>query len=378
MPWREVTAVSQRREFVALALQADVSISQLCGRFGISRKTGYKWLGRFNEGGLAGLEDKSRRPHSCPNRTEPDVEHRVLELRDKHPAWGGRKLHRRLEDLGESSVPAPSTITGILTRNDRIDLKESEKHEAWQRFEHAEANDLWQMDFKSPVTTDEGVCHPLTVIDDHSRFSVLLEVCADQRTETVRDRLTQAFRRYGLPWRIVADNGSPWGGQGGCRFTKLTVWLIHLGISVSHGRAYHPQTQGKDERFHGTLEAEVLRYCRFKDIEHCQRHLSRWRDVYNLERPHEAIEMAVPQSRYSMSKRSYPSTLAPVEYGPDDLVRKVQQDGMIFFRGGQYLVGKAFFRHPVGVRPTAIDGIFDVFFCHQKVTTIDIAKKQNV
>ena len=239
---------------------------ELCRRFGISPTTGYKWLERFRVGGEAGLSDRPRRPQHSPGRTGSEIEEMVLKVRDTHPAWGGRKLRAWLSARGHELLPSPSTITAILRRHGRIDPSEGAKHRAWQRFEHLEPNQLWQMDFKGHFAMLEGRCHPLTVLDDHSRFSLGLEACGDERTQTVQQRLTRIFRRYGLPERMVMDNGAPWGHDADHHHTPLTVWLLRLGISVSHGRPYHPQTQGKDERFHRTLKAEVFAW------RHLQRH----------------------------------------------------------------------------------------------------------
>lgn len=373
MAWKEVTVLSLRKEFVSLATGDDANISELCRRFGISRKTGYKWLRRFDEDGIDGLADRSRRPLSSPAKTLPDIEQIVLDLRDNHPAWGGRKLRRRLLDLGEEYVPRESTITEILRRNARLDEQESLEHMHWQRFEHDEPNDLWQMDFKGPVKTDAGMVHPLTVLDDYSRYSLVLAACQNQQAQTVKERLIQAFEKYGLPWRMLCDNGSPWGNIGD--YTKLGVWLIRLGISISHGRPYHPQTQGKEERFHKSLKAEVLRYSRFRDQFHLQDKLSEWQQIYNQQRPHEGLGLDVPARRYRVSARSYSCNLAPIEYGPDDLVRKVQIDGSISIKSNCYKIGKAFHSYPVAIRPTNVDGLFDVFFCHQKVKTLNLNNK---
>ncbi len=297
MPWEEVSAMSQRLEFVTLAQSEETNIRELCRRFGISPTTGYKWLGRFRGSGIAGLAELARRPHNSPGRTPSEIEGAVLQVRDDHPAWGGRKLRAWLLARRRHGVPSPSTITAILRRYGRIDLALSVQHTAWQRFEHAEPNQLWQMDFKGHFAVGEGRCHPLTVLDDHSRFALGLVACGNEMGQTVQVQLTSIFRCYGLPQRMVMDNGSPWGHDGEHPYTPLTVWLLRLGIAVSHGRPYHPQTQGKDERFHRTLKAEVLQGSVFRDLGQCQRVFDQWRGVYNFERPHHALELAVPSSR---------------------------------------------------------------------------------
>ena len=372
MPWEEVSVMSQRKEFVELARVEEINLRELCRRFGISPTTGYKWLERFRVDGEAGLADLPRRPRRSPGRTGPAIEEMVLKARDAHPAWGGRKLRAWLSARGHELLPSPSTITTILRRHDRLDPSESAKHRAWQRFEHQEPNQLWQMDFKGHFAMREGRCHALTVLDDHSRFSLGLEACGDERTQTVQQRLTNIFRRYGLPERMVMDNGAPWGLDAGHRYTPLTVWLLRLGVSVSHGRPYHPQTQGKDERFHRTLKAEVLRGATFSDLRHCQEAFDDWRGVYSLERPHQALGMATPASRYHVSHWPFPEQLPPVEYRPEDQVRRVQDQGRFTWKGRNVKISTAFKGLPVAVRPTSTDGLWAVFFMTNKLCQIDL------
>ncbi len=285
MPWKEVSIMSQRLEFVTLATAQDSNIRHLCRCFGISSATAYKWLKRFHVNSANGLEDRSRRPHHSPSRTPAEMEDVVTNLRCKHPAWGGRKLAARLLELGHTGVPRPSTITAILQRHQLLDPKESAKHQAFQRFEHPAPNDLWQMDFKGEFKLPHGRCYPLTILDDHSRFALALQACSRNTRNITQTAMIQVFRRYGLPARITCDNGSPWGARGRGYYTGLGVWLLRLGIAVSHSRPHHPQTQGKDERFHRTLEAEVLRYQHGDTLGQWQTHFDQWRTVYNTERP---------------------------------------------------------------------------------------------
>ena len=316
MPWKEMSVMSQRREFVELAQAEGTNKRGLCRRFGISPTTGYKWLGRFREGSEAGLVELPRRPHYSPARTPSQVEQAVLSARAAHPAWGARKLRRWLldrRDVFEADMPAPSTITAILRRHGRIDPTEGPKHRSWQRFEHQAPNDLWQMDFKGHFPLTRGRCHPLTVLDDHSRFALGLQACGNEQGEMVQQRLTAIFRRYGLPNTMLMDNGSPWGHDQDHPYTPFTVWLLRLGIGVSHGRPYHPQTQGKDERFHRTMTVEVLQGSSFTDLAHCQRAFDLWRDIYNLERPHDALDLATPATKYQVSQRLFPEVLPPLE-----------------------------------------------------------------
>lgn len=373
MPWQEVSTMALRQEFVSLVSQEGANMRELCRRYGISPPTGYKWLERYRAQGPAGVEDRSRRPLHSPRRTPPELEAAVLAERALHPAWGGRKLRVRLLTQGFEPVPSASTVSAILDRHGCIDPLEAEKHGPWQRFERDAPNQLWQMDFKGNFALAQGRCYPLTVLDDHSRFNLGLEACADEQEATVRERLTRIFRRYGLPDRMLMDNGSPWGYTSEYPHTALTAWLLRLDIRVSHGRAYHPQTQGKEERFHRTLKAEVLTRP-FTDVADCQRAFDPWRDVYNFERPHEALGMAVPASRYQVSWRAFPEQLPPIEYGPGDEVRKVQDHGEIMFRGKEFRVGRAFQGYPVALRPTTQETVWSVYFCRQELGIIDLAQ----
>jgi transposase InsO family protein len=374
MPWQEVTRMESREEFVKLAMQAGANRRELCRRFKIAPKTGYKWLLRYAEQGSGGLIDRSRQPRRSPQRTAADIEQRVIKMRCAVlGSWGGRKLARRLVIEGGPKL-APSTITGILRRGGLLN-RAAPAPRPFQRFERPVPNELWQMDFKGNFATIRAPirCHPLTVLDDHSRFSLVLKACADEREQTVRSVLTEAFRRYGLPAAMLMDNGSPWGAAGAQPFTGFSLWLIRLGIRVAHGRPYHPQTQGKDERFHRTLKFEVLRHFNFTSLEHCQREFDSFRDRYNLVRPHDALGLATPVSRYRPSPIPFPESLPPVEYPPGLEVRKVQAEGWFSYRGKAFRVSKALRGFPIALRQSELgDSLREVLFCHQLFNTIDL------
>jgi transposase InsO family protein len=376
MPWREVTRMSLREEFVKLAMQVGANRRELCRRFEIAPKTGYKWLKRYALEGNGGLENRSRRPRRSPLRTATEIEHRVIGLRrEVRGCWGGRKLAKRLTVEGGPKL-APSTITGILRRHGLLN-QTAPPPRPFQRFERSAPNELWQMDFKGNFATLRAAvrCHPLTVLDDHSRFALVLKACADERAQTVRSALTEVFRRYGLPAVMLMDNGSPWGAAGAQPFTAFSLWLIRLGIRVAHGRPYHPQTQGKDERFHRTLKFELLRHFHFTSLEHCQREFDSFRDRYNLVRPHDALGLATPVSRYRPSPIPFPESLPPVEYPAELEVRKVQAEGWFSYRGRQFRVSKALRGFPVALRQSELaDSHREVLFCHQPVALIDLAQ----
>ena len=302
----------QRAEVVALATQPGANRRRLCQRFGISTPTGSKWLRRYVAEGVGGLQDRSRRPHRRPARTAPAIEQAVRTLRTQHPTWGPRKRRVRLVRQGVQPLPAVSTINAILGRHGALDPAQGAgQPRPFQRFEHPHPNALWPMDFNAGWPCGPGRCHPLTILDDHSRYALGLAACPNQRTATVRAHLIRTFQHYGLPDRLLVDNGSPWGNHPAHPYTPLTVWLRRLGIAVSHRRPYHPQTLGKDERFHGTLPRDLARQPPCPDLDAWQTTFDAWRHEYNHVRPHESLELAVPASRYQVSPRPYPAQRPP-------------------------------------------------------------------
>ena len=265
MTWKTCNVIEIRESFVSDYLRGGLSFVELCRRHQISRVSGYKWIGRYLRDGESGLSDRSRRPLSSPRRSGMDLEARVVSIRQEHPAWGGRKIRKVLENEGfEGALPAASTVSNILRRHGLLGLGTRQGSRPVERFERGEPNDLWQMDFKGWILLGDGRrCHPLTILDDHSRYSISLEACPGETESVVKPLLAKAFRRYGLPRQILCDHGNPWGrGPGSDRrrpgTPRLEVWLMRLGVEVIHGRVRHPQTQGKEERFHRTLKAEVL------------------------------------------------------------------------------------------------------------------------
>jgi transposase InsO family protein len=374
MSWDSKNIMELRLEFVTFATQEGANRRALCRQYGVSAKTGYKWIKRFEQGDTA-LADQSRRPVHSPTRTAAELEARVVQMRETQPAWGAAKIARRLNDLSCVQVPSPSTVTRILHRHGLITAEASTDASRWQRFEHEHPNDLWQMDFKGCIELDGGRrCSPLTVLDDHSRFNLALDACGSTPTRVVREHLRAVFRRYGLPLRINTDNGPPWGcparpGQ----LTELAIWLILLGIGVSRSRPRHPQTNGKDERFHRTLKAELLAGRHFRDLNNAQQAFDTWRSVYNHERPHQALGMATPISRYRTSPRAYPERLPPIEYGDGDTVVRVGINGEVCFQSQRFKVSSALANLPIAFRPCAgIDGSYDVYLAHHRIDTISL------
>jgi len=365
MAWNICDLMKSRTEFVKMAQliksgEAPGSFGELCRRYGISRKNGYKWLNRYKTHGPGGLQDQSRRPHHQPARSMEQTEQAVLDLRESHPCWGGRKLRRCLSENNELEVPSASTITEILRRHDKLSEAPAAGPRKFQRFERESPNDLWQMDFKGHFAMKKGGrCHPLTIMDDHSRFNICLAACANETSATVQHHLIDAFRQYGLPHQILSDNGPSWSCQKrrlACSW--LEAWLIRVGVDPIHGRPYHPQTQGKEERFHRTLKAEVIETrTEWEDLEQCQSAFMEWRPIYNEIRPHESLGDEVPLSRYRLSTRGYEENSGERDirehYQEGEIQRKVDHSGEISYLGRKYYVGMGLHGEHVVIRALA-------------------------
>lgn len=376
MAFKSNSVMEQKKEFVLFASRDDSNMSELCKRYKITRKTGYKWLYRYQTGGLEALEDKKRTPLSSPGKTSSEIEGRIIEIRNDNPEWGSKKIHKIISNENDYDPPAKSTINRVLNRHGLIKKEKSVQARSFQRFEYEYPNALWQMDYKGhfPLLNKER-CYPLTILDDHSRFNIGLIACKNEQGTTVKNHLISVFRKYGLPEMILTDNGSPWGTAGYTEdgekaYTLLEKWLMRNHVKLIHGRPYHPQTQGKEERFHRTLKAEVLQYEQFKDMDKCQQRFNGWRERYNTYRPHESLNFEVPQSRYKPSDIIYQEELPEIEYDSTDQIRKVMDKGFISFKKKSIRVGKAFKGDYVAIKPTTLDGIWDVYYCNQVIKRI--------
>ncbi len=375
MPWKQVSAMSQREEFVHLALLEGANRRELCRRFGISAETGYKWLRRFRAGEDGGFGDRSRRPLLSPGRTAERIEQSILKVRSDHPAWGARKIRAFLEMRGQE-MPAPSTVHQVLKRHGLI-LPEPGGARASLRFEAAAPNDLWQMDFKGYSRLGDGSrLHPLTVIDDHSRYAPCLKALGTETGEEVKAALINVFEVHGLPLRMFTDNGNPWRDSHGAAWTRFRVWLLKLGVELIHSRPYHPQSRGKNERFHRSMDEEVLSLRPLATRADAQKAFDQWRHVYNHIRPHGALGHAVPASRYRPSIRPMPRKLPEPHYEEGAITRKVSATkGYVSFKGRLWRVPDAFCGERLAIRPLAADGQFGVYFASHLVATIDLTER---
>jgi transposase InsO family protein len=324
MPWKTMEAEEQKVRFVVAATRGEKSLTALCEEFGISRPTGYRWWKRYEEAGLAGIAERSRRPKQSPGRTAAELEQRVVELRRRYPDWGARKL-RVLLARAQVELTC-STIHRILLRHDLVHDVER-RRQALHRFQRGAPNELWQMDFKSPKGWNAAV-GPLSVLDDCSRYLLVLQAVWTNHGELVREQLESAFTRCGVPQAMLMDHGVPWWSERApSGATRLTVWLMKHGIRLHWSGFRHPQTQGKVERFHGALE----RALRLRPVERQQPQA--WLDAFRWEhnhvRPHEALSMQTPASVWQRSERRYDPQPPRWQYPAGAKVLKVGSSGSL-------------------------------------------------
>ena len=372
MSWKEKTVEQSREEFVLAALSGEENISQLCRRYGISRPTGYKWIQRYQAG--EELSDRSRRPRGQPSRTSPEMEALILKTRTQHPTWGGRKLVRYLQEKGYQDLPAASTATAILKREGRITPEDSAAHRPYRRFQKEEPNALWQMDFKGHFAMRDGTrCHPLTMSDDCSRKLLCLDAYDNERWEGVEQSLLRVFSEYGLPDAILSDNGTPWGNHVN-GYTPFEVWMMQLGILPMHGRPQHPQTQGKEERFHRTLKEDVLMRQTIQDLSEAQQIFDAYREEYNLERPHAALDYDVPEKHYHRSARELPSTWGEPEYDSGATLRKISHRGYLTIQNHRYYLSESFIGKYVQLHFQPKDMV-NVCYGAYKIAKIDLSER---
>lgn len=340
MPWKEETVEQQRTNFILLANEEGCNFSAVCREFGITRKTGYKWLKRYRQG--ESLGNQSRAPYFRPRQTPAEMEELILSVRINHPTWGPRKILRNLADKGNEGLPAASTVASILKRNGFVAPEQSACHTPIKRFERDKPNDLWQMDFKGHFGMCDGNrCHPLTIKDDHSRNLLCLDAYDNEQWISVKGSLDRVFRENGLPNSILCDNGAPWGNnkQG---YTLFELMMMQMDILPIHGRPLHPQTQGKDERFHRTLNEDVLKRIPIQNLIHAQEVFDAYRIEFNTERPHEALDLDVPAKHYRKSKRAMPERLMEPEYDVGKTLRKVNYKGYISIQQHRYYLSETF------------------------------------
>lgn len=349
MPWECKTVNKLREEFVAKVMLKEESMSSICRQYGISRTTGYKWVARYLDGET--MQDKSHEPFNKPYKTNSDIEQMILSVRYDHPTWGARKIKRFLENKGQYDLPSVSTISNILKRCGCVCPEASVAHTPYKRFEMSRPNDMWQMDYKGHFAMVNGErCHPLTILDDHSRFSLCIDAGSNEQWIPTRESLVRVFREYGMPKAILCDNGSPWSDNTN-GYTPFEIWMMQMDILPIHGRPIHPQTQGKDERFHRTLKEDLLIRTPIRDLEHAQKEFDKFRHCYNYERPHSALNLDVPAKHYSKSKVKYIEHSQEPIYDSGADLRKVNFKGYISICKHRYYLSESFIGKLLELRP---------------------------
>lgn len=367
MPWKDKTVEELRKEFIEAAAECP-NFSALCREFGITRTTGYKWFERYEKGGS--LSDRSRCPHVIANKTPPETENRILRVRADHPGWGAKKIKDSLDRQGVAA-PCVKTVNNILNRNGCISEEESLKHKPFVRFEKDSCNDMWQADFKGEFLMEDGnYCFPLDILDDHSRFVLCIKP-AKRTADMVLPTFREVFCEFGMPKTVLSDNGAQFAGfrQG---YTQFEKWLMNHDVLPIHGRARHPQTQGKIERFHRAMKQEVLKFYTPKDIEDASRVLNDWRTCYNNERPHEALGMKCPSEIYRPSERQYRDRVEPYEYSGAYHVLKVNNWGYVRFGGWQVYLSETMSGERIEFRPGENEETFVACYRNFAIAEFDV------
>ena len=365
MPWKSVKPMEEKIRFIGDYLSRVFNFTELCERYGISRKTGYKWVDRYTEGGAKGLDDRSRRPEDSPRRTPIHIEKTILEVRQKHPSWGAKKILKILERKRiKYDLPCRSTVCEILKRNGYVETprkRRKRSHPGKPTTEANEPNSLWTSDFKGHFKTRDGIyCYPLTISDAYSRY--LLE-CKGLLSPTFRDTkkvFLKIFKKYGLPERIRTDNGIPFASSALGRLSQLSIWWIRLGIYPELIEPASPQQNGRHERMHRTLIAETTRPSA-ADLKAQQKRFNYFRREYNTERPHEALRQNTPASKYSRSSRDIPSKLVKMEYPGHYEVRLVSKNGGIRWNHVRVPVSHILGGEYIGLEEVD-DGIWEVYY----------------
>lgn len=366
MAWKQMEVREHRVEFVVRAVGGREPLSRLCGEFDISRRTGYKWISRYRAGGVGAIAERSRRPFHSPSQTAPELEAGVVRLRAVYPDWGARKLSVL---LGREGIELPpSTVHRILLRHGLV--REQDRHKpAVQRFEREHPNELWQMDFKGPKNWPRA-CTALSVIDDHSRYVVALEATARPEGRLVQRHLIRAFEQCGLPEAMLMDHGIPWWqAQSFAGATYLSLWLMRQGIALRFSGVRHPQTQGKVERFHGSMERALE--CRGVPAADHQQWLDQFRREHNHIRPHEALQMQTPASRWQPSPRPYNPNPPAWQYPQNAWTLKVDNHGTVDIHQQPHRVSKALIGERVRILP--VEDRYLVYYCNTLVREIDPA-----
>ena len=365
MPWLETSPMHERLRFIEDHRGDQYDMTELCARHGVSRKTGYKWLDRFEAEGKRGLVDRSRAPHHCPHKISRHVASLLCAARRAHPYWGPEKLMAWLAPRHpELAWPAPSTVSDLLVRRRLVKTRRRRR-----RHQHPGVvapvtyapNDLWTADFKGHFKTRDGIyCYPLTIADQHARYLLTCKGLLSTKGHGVRRSFERTFYEFGLPRAIRTDNGVPFATTGIHGLSQLNVWWLRLGIQHQRIHPGSPQENGVHERMHRTLKQGACRPARA----HCaaqQRAFNAFRTEFNEERPHEALQNRTPASQYHASARAYTGVLPPQEYPGHYLVKKITTGGTFRFQGRLLFIANALTHHHIGLEEVDT-GVWNIYF----------------
>jgi transposase InsO family protein len=365
MPWQELSPVNLRMRFVTEWETDCWSMTDLCAEYGVSRKTGYKWLERYEAGGPAGLHDQSRRPAHSPQATEPDLVDELVRLRARHPTWGARKLLKRAQKKQPTGAwPSRSTVCDLLKARGLVRSRPRRRGRppgAAPLAAITHPNEVWTTDFKGHFRTRDGLyCYPLTLRDGFSRFVLRCDALLTTGYEATRPCFERAFVEYGLPDRIRSDNGGPFASTGFAGLSRLSVWWIRLGILPERIKPGHPEQNGSHEQFHHVLKAETARPPAANAAAQ-QRRFNPFRTEYNEERPHEALDDGVPADVYQSSHRALPTRLPPLEYPGHWDVRAVSVMGQISWHNRLVFVSEALAGERIALEEVD-DGLWTLYY----------------
>jgi len=378
MPWKEHSVMEERFRFIEEWNSGEFGLAELCRCYGISRGTGYKWIGRYEEQGVEGLREQSRAPRHHPNEISREIEEQVIAVRAQHPSWGAPKIHSKLLMLGGQKVPAESTIGAILKRHGLTVSRKRRRtsRRASEPLAHAGApNAVWCADYKGWFRTADGTrIDPLTITDAYSRYVLRCQALPKIGYTLSKPVFEAAFREYGLPARLRTDNGAPFGSNGESGLTGLSVWWIKLGITPERIEPGKPQQNGRHERMHRTLKQETASPPA-KSRRAQQQRFDEFRHEYNQERPHEALGQTPPAHHYEPSQRPYPERLPAIEYPSAWITRSVSPGGQMRWDNSYVFVAHALAGERVGLEQIDEEN-WRVWFSWYEVGVLEEAKLQ--
>jgi transposase InsO family protein len=374
MPWDETCVMDERMAFIVDWQREEWSLAALCRSYGVSRRTGYKWIDRFEADGMEGLKDRSRAPHFHPNAIEPAAAAMVVEARMRHPSWGPKKIKAWLSmKRPRPDWPAESTIAELLDRHGLIRHRRRRRHvplHAAPLSACAMANDVWGVDFKGWFRTGDGRrCEPLSLSDLASRYVLRLQALERIDGEQVWSILEAAFFEFGLPRVMRSDNGPPFASTAAGGLSRFGVRLIKAGVRPERIAPGKPQQNGRHERMHRTLKQETASPPA-ATLRQQQRRFDAFRKCFNEERPHEALGQTPPAQHYCPPPRPYNGRLREPDYAADQVVRRVRSNGEIKWGGERLFISQALVGEPIALRETG-DGVFEVYYGPVDLGTID-------